>query len=100
MPATTVQAAVNGAVEAFGRALALELAPIRVNVICPGYVDTPIFAKMGEKERKDLFDQLSKELPVKRIGQPEEIAHTALYLMSNGYTTGSTIFVDGGFLLR
>ncbi|HSW86427.1 MAG TPA: SDR family oxidoreductase [Rhabdochlamydiaceae bacterium] len=100
LPETATIAAVNGAIEAFGRALALEIAPIRVNTICAGYVDTPLFAKLTEKEREALFDQLSKELLVKRIGLPEEIAETALYLMSNNYTTGSTIFVDGGFMLR
>jgi NAD(P)-dependent dehydrogenase (short-subunit alcohol dehydrogenase family) len=100
MSDTAAMAAVNGAVEAFGRALAMEIAPIRVNTICPGYVETPLFTKMSEKERSDLFEQLSRELLVKRTGRPEEIAQAVLYLMSNEYTTGSTLFADGGFMLR
>jgi NAD(P)-dependent dehydrogenase (short-subunit alcohol dehydrogenase family) len=97
---TAIMASINSAVEGLGRALAVELAPIRVNVISPGYVDTPRFSHMKEKDREMLFNHLGKQLPVGRIGRPEEIAQTVLYLLTNGYTTASTIYIDGGYSMR
>lgn len=95
-----IMAAVNSAVEGLGRALALEIAPIRVNTVCPGYVETPRFSHLEEKERASLFNQVAKQLPVKRIGQPEEIAHAILYLMTNDYSTGTTLYIDGGHCIK
>ncbi len=89
-------AANNGAIESLGRALAVELAPIRVNVISPGIVDTPIYHTMPAEQRNSMFASLAKRLPVGRIGKPEDIAEAMLYLMQNGYTTGSVIDVEGG----
>ena len=89
-------AANNGAIEALGRALAVELAPIRVNVISPGLVDTPIYHAMPEEQRKSMFASTAEALPVGRIGSPEDVAETMPYLMQNGYTTGSVVDVDGG----
>ncbi len=89
-------AANNGAIESLGRALAVELAPIRVNVISPGIVDTPIYHTMPEEQRNSMFAGVAKRLPVGRIGKPEDIAEAMLYLMQNGYTTGSVIDVEGG----
>lgn len=93
-------AAINGAIEALGRALAVELSPLRVNVVSPGLVDTPIFSFMSESERKDMFDSVARSIPARRIGQPEDIAQAVLYLMSNPYSTGTTLFVDGGHTLH
>ncbi|MBE9189622.1 SDR family oxidoreductase [Gloeocapsopsis crepidinum LEGE 06123] len=98
-PGYTVLAAINAAVEAFGRALALELAPVRVNVVSPGLVDTPVYAGMPQQQREAFLQSTADKLPVKRIGQPEDIAATVLYLLENGYTTGTVIDVDGGSLL-
>lgn len=98
-PNTAIMASVNGAIEALGRALAIELAPIRVNVIVPGYVDTPLFSNMKDSDREKLFCALAKQLPVGRVGHPEDISHTILYLLTNGYITASTMCVDGGYLL-
>ena len=92
-------AAINGAVEALGRALAVELAPIRVNVISPGLTDTPAYAGMPEDARQGMFGAAAKKLPVGRVGQPEDIASLALELMSNRFMTGGVIDVDGGGLL-
>ncbi|MGO9120853.1 MAG: SDR family oxidoreductase [Desulfomonilaceae bacterium] len=89
-------AANNGAIESLGRALAVELAPIRVNVISPGLVDTPIYHTMPAEQRNSMFAGVAKSLPVGRIGMPEDIAEAMLYLMQNGYTTGSVIDVEGG----
>src|SRR5208337_1058423 len=93
-------AAINGATESLTRALAVELAPIRVNAVSPGLVDTPIFAGMPPAQREAMFRAFSEAAPVKRVGRPEEVAEAVLYLMGNSFTTGSTLYVDGGYLLR
>ncbi len=93
-------AAINSAIEGLGRALAGELAPIRVNTVSPGLVDTPIYAGLPEAQRTATFAAFAAAAPVKRVGRPEDIAQTVLYLMNNSFTTGSTIYVDGGYTLR
>lgn len=100
IPGAAVVGSINGAIESLGKALAIELAPIRINVISPGIIDTPIFAAMTEQEKKGFFETVSKGLPVKKIGKAEDVALTAIYLMTNTYTTGSTLYVDGGETLR
>jgi NAD(P)-dependent dehydrogenase (short-subunit alcohol dehydrogenase family) len=81
----------------FSKALAMDLAGdnIRVNAICPGIVDTPMFGRNPEGRQMDVI--LDRYL-IKRMGQPEEIAYAALYLTSDesSYTTGTAIAVDGG----
>jgi len=99
-PGASVVTAINSAVEGLGRALAVELSPIRVNVISPGVVDTPLYGRMPEEKRAAMFNTVASSLPAKRIGKPEDIAQTVLYLMGNGFTTGSTLYVDGGYTLR
>lgn len=94
-----IVSAVNAAVEGLGRALAVELAPIRVNVISPGLVTTPAYEKMPEDQREAMFENTASHLPVGRIGYPEEIAATVIHLLENGYMTGTVIDVDGGGLL-
>lgn len=96
-PGYAVVSAINGAIEALGRAL-VELAPVRVNVVSPGVVATPIYEGMSQ-QREAFFQNTASKLPVKRIGVPENIAATVLYLMNNGFTTGTVIGVDGGGLL-
>lgn len=100
IPRASVVAAINSAIEGLGRALAIELAPIRVNTVSPGIVDTPLYAGMSPDKREAMFKEAAASIPAKRIAKPEEIAQTVLYLMSNGYTTGSTLYVDGGATLR
>lgn len=92
-------AAANGAVEALARSLAVELSPIRVNVVSPGLVATPAYDGMSAEYRKDYFEQVANALPAKRIGQPEDIAQTVLYLMQNKFTTGSVVNINGGTFL-
>ncbi|QLH42898.1 MAG: SDR family oxidoreductase [Coxiellaceae bacterium] len=94
-----IMASVNSAVEGLGRALAVELAPIRVNVLAPGIVDTPRYASLAENDRIAMFDSLSKKLPVGHVGKPEELAEAVLFLMTNAFTTGATFYVDGGHIL-
>lgn len=94
-----IVSAINAAVEGLGRALAVELAPIRVNVISPGLVATPVYEGMLPEQRESMFQSAASHLPVGRIGNPEEIAATVIHLMENGYITGAVIDVDGGGLL-
>ncbi|WP_438039667.1 SDR family oxidoreductase [Sorangium sp. So ce128] len=90
----SVLAAASGSILSFGKALALELAPIRVNVLMAGVVDTAIHA--GRREQMKAWAE--KDLPVRRFGQPEDIAHAIEFLMTNPYMTGHTLTVDGGFV--
>jgi NAD(P)-dependent dehydrogenase (short-subunit alcohol dehydrogenase family) len=94
-----IVAAAAGASEVLARAVALEVAPIRVNVIRPGLVDTPLLARMAGEHRDSMIASQSKRIPLGRIAQPEEIAHAILFLMSNTYITGSTLTIDGGVSL-
>jgi NAD(P)-dependent dehydrogenase (short-subunit alcohol dehydrogenase family) len=91
-------AAANGALVALGRALAVELAPVRVNVLSPGWVDTPIWAAFGERREGMLAGQAQK-LPVGKVGSIEELGHAAVFLMENDFTTGTVLEVDGGHRL-
>ncbi len=100
VPGGSVISAINGGIEALARALAVELAPIRVNTVSPGIVDTPIYASMDPEQRDAMFKAVAASIPVARIGRPDDIAKAVLYLMSNEYTTGSTLYVDGGTTLR
>ncbi len=99
LPGEAVGAASVGAVEATARALAVELAPVRVNALCPGLIDTPLLHDLLGDQHDAVVAHYSEKLLVKRIGRPEEIAEAALFLMTNGYVTGTTLHIDGGHLL-
>ena len=93
-------AAANAAVATFGRSLALEISPVRVNVIAPGLIaDESIWSSQGESERSDLTKWAKAALPVEHIGQPEEVAQAVLSLMTNTYATGVILSLDGGVTL-
>jgi NAD(P)-dependent dehydrogenase (short-subunit alcohol dehydrogenase family) len=93
-------AAANAAVAVFGRSLALEIAPIRVNVIAAGLLeDTSIWSNQTESERSDLIEWAQSALPVQHLGQPAELAQAVLGLMTNPYLTGVILPVDGGVTL-
>lgn len=95
-----ILAAINSAVETLGKALAVELAPVRVNVISPGMTrDTGAYLGMPDQAREEMFAAVAESLPVKRVGRPADIASVAIELMSNGFITGTVIDVDGGGLL-
>ena len=96
IPGTAGVAAVNGAIMCMAMTLAKELAPIRVNILSPGLVDTPAYNWMSAEEKKAFFKQMGGNLPVGRVGKPDEVAQAALYLLSNGFTTGAILDVDGG----
>lgn len=93
---STILTALNASVEALSRALAIALVPIRVNVISPGITMTPLFEDMGEAKVKQIFETYKENLLVKRFGTADEVAKTAIYLMSNDYVTGALHMVDGG----
>ena len=98
-PNFSAGAAINAALEGLTRALALELAPIRVNAIAPGTVVTPVWDTVPEQERLKEFEETGKRLPVRRVGNPEDIAQAVVYLIQCGYATGSVVYVDGGGMI-
>jgi NAD(P)-dependent dehydrogenase (short-subunit alcohol dehydrogenase family) len=99
LPTGAVTAAVNGALFSLAYALAIGLAPIRVNAISPGWVDTPLWEKAFGDNKSAMLGQMAQHLPVGRVGRPEEIAHAILFLMENEFTTGTVLRVDGGHRL-
>jgi NAD(P)-dependent dehydrogenase (short-subunit alcohol dehydrogenase family) len=94
-----VAASVCGTIEALTRALAVELAPIRVNAVSPGVVRTNLWQNMSADEREQLFESVGKLLPVGRVGEAHDIAQAYLFLMQEGFSTGQTVVVDGGTVL-
>ena len=83
--------------EGLTRALAMELAPIRFNIVCPGVVQTPpLWDNMTEADRTALYRQMDDKLLVGHVGESEEVAEAYLYLMRQTYGTGETLVVDGG----
>lgn len=95
----SVVAAVNAALEGLVRALAVELAPIRVNAVSPGWVDTPIWEFVAGEKKEETLGAMAKRLPVGRVGRPEDIADAIRFLIGNGFTTGETLHVEGGHRL-
>jgi len=98
-PGWVIAASVCGAIEALTRALAIELAPIRVNAVSPGVVRTNLWQSMSSAERERLYESVGKSLPVGRVGEAHDIAKAYLFLMQEGFVTGQTIVVDGGTVL-
>ena len=94
--AAPLVSAVTAAMPALARSLARELAPIRVNVIAPGFVDTPLSAAILGDDLEARRDQLRDTLPIGRVIGPAEIADLAVYLMTNTAVTGATFDIDGG----
>lgn len=92
-------ASICAAMEGFTRAMAIELAPVRVNIVSPGFVRTPLWANIPNDEREAMYATIGNTLPVKRVGEADEIAQAYLYLMQQTFGTGQVITVDGGALL-
>ncbi|MCV7347404.1 SDR family oxidoreductase [Mycolicibacterium rhodesiae] len=86
----------NGAVDFLTRALAVEIAPIRVNAVSPGVIDTGAWDAMGEGGKREYFQHISAANPVGRIGTVEDIAQAALFAMTNTFMSGVTLKIDGG----
>jgi NAD(P)-dependent dehydrogenase (short-subunit alcohol dehydrogenase family) len=94
-----LQGCINAALESLGRGLALALSPVRVNTVSPGLIDTPIRAAMPANKKKATLDHAAATLPARRVGQAEDVADAILMLMTNPFTTGSTLFIDGGGMI-
>ena len=94
-----VKATMNAAVESMTKTLARELAPLRVNVISPGMVETGMWGDMTDAERAAMAQRAGSGLPVGRVGQPSELAQAYLMVMQNGFMTGAVVDVDGGGVL-
>jgi NAD(P)-dependent dehydrogenase (short-subunit alcohol dehydrogenase family) len=95
----SVASSICGAMEGLTRALAVELAPLRINIVSPGVVKSPLWDAMPQDERETLYASLAEKLLLKHVGEPEELAQSYLYLMKQSYGTGQVIGVDGGALI-
>jgi NAD(P)-dependent dehydrogenase (short-subunit alcohol dehydrogenase family) len=93
---SVLQGAINAALEALARGLALELAPVRVNAVSPGLIDTPLWGQMEAEKREAMFARAAANLPARRMGQAEDIARAIVFLATTPFATGSTVRVDGG----
>jgi NAD(P)-dependent dehydrogenase (short-subunit alcohol dehydrogenase family) len=95
-PGTAGLAAINGALEAMVPPLAVELAPLRVNAVSPGVIDTPWWDRVGADNRTALFDGLAATTPVGRVGQAPEVGAAIHAVATNGFITGAVLPVTGG----
>ena len=98
-PGQIALSSVGGAVEAMVRAAAREVAPrIRINVVSPGTIDTPMVAAQGT-ERDELYKKMTQKNLIPRAGTADEVAEGILFVIKNDFVTGTTVDVDGGWLL-
>lgn len=98
-PGTAGLAAINGALEAMLGALARELAPLRVNAVAPGVVDTAWWDRLPVDAKQRAFAEHARTLPVGRVGRADEVAQAVQFLAGNGFVTGTVLECDGGFHL-
>jgi NAD(P)-dependent dehydrogenase (short-subunit alcohol dehydrogenase family) len=97
LPGTVTFAAVNGAIERIVSPLAAELAPVRVNAVSPGIIDTPWWSFLPGDQKEAQFAAASDMIPAKRVGRPGDVADAVRYLIGATYVTGTILPVDGGF---
>jgi len=95
----SLASSICGAMEGFTRAMAIELAPIRVNAVMPGVVESNLWDGIPPEDRKKFYESVGASLPVKRVGQPEDIGNTFVFLMKQSFATGQTFIIDGGTVL-
>ncbi|HLI67108.1 MAG TPA: SDR family oxidoreductase [Caulobacteraceae bacterium] len=93
---TPLSTAMAGSIEHLVRGLAVDLAPLRVNCVCPAGIRTGVWDSIPEETRQASFERMTARQPIARIGEPAEVAEAFLYLMRGGYTTGQVLLVDGG----
>jgi NAD(P)-dependent dehydrogenase (short-subunit alcohol dehydrogenase family) len=95
-PGITMISATFTALETLARGLAVELGPLRVNTIRPGYTDSDMWNYLDDKAREELRRKVAAAMPVRRMGSVDDIAHAAIFLMTNPQVTGSVLEVTGG----
>jgi NAD(P)-dependent dehydrogenase (short-subunit alcohol dehydrogenase family) len=93
---SAISTAMAGAIEHLTRGRAAELAPLRVNCVCPGLILTGVWASIPADRRAAQLESMTAKQLVPRVGQPAEVAEAYLFLMRSGYTTGQVIHVEGG----
>ncbi|MCX4615815.1 SDR family oxidoreductase [Streptomyces mirabilis] len=94
--ASALQSAINAALEALVRGLALEYAPLRVNAVSPGLQRTPLWEGMDVTARERMYEAATQRLPVGRVGEAADVAQAVLFVTGSAYATGTTVYVDGG----
>ena len=97
-PGQIAISSVGGAVEAFARGIAPEIAPKRINIVSPGIIDTPMSPLQG-KEREDYYKNTTSNNLIPRAGTPDEVATGIIFAIENEFVTGTTIDIDGGWLI-
>lgn len=95
----TIAASICGAMTSLTKALAIELAPIRVNAVSPGIVKTELWKNMSNEDRDTMYKTVGQSLPVERVGEASDLAEAYLFLMRENFITGQIITVDGGATL-
>jgi NAD(P)-dependent dehydrogenase (short-subunit alcohol dehydrogenase family) len=95
-PGGSVIAAANASLDGLARTLALELAPTRVNVVSPGIFDGSTWDFLDDATRKQTLDSIGQSLPTGRVGSVDEIADAVLFVIRNGFATGTVLQIDGG----
>jgi NAD(P)-dependent dehydrogenase (short-subunit alcohol dehydrogenase family) len=98
-PGWAVAASICGAVDALTRALAVELAPIRVNAVSPGVVRSPLWDSMSEADREQMYRDQAAHVPLGRVGEVEDIARGYLFFVGQSFATGTIMTLDGGAIL-
>lgn len=98
-PGWAVLASTGNAVDGLGRGLAVDLKPIRVNVVAPGAVHTELFSAYAEDKLEAVLDGFRQKSLTGTVGRPEEVAEAYLYFMKNSFATGTVLLADGGMLL-
>ncbi len=94
-PGGVAMAAINGSVSALASALAVELAPTRVNAISPGVITTSAW-NTAVPDKNELFQRVAASAPARRVGEPSDVSAAVRALLTNPFITGETLHVDGG----
>lgn len=95
-PGASLISAINAAIEGLTLGLAIDFAPTRVNTVCPGIVDTALWEQLSDDARKAMYENARARLPARKVGEPDEVAQAILYFMTNAFSTGTVLHLDGG----
>jgi NAD(P)-dependent dehydrogenase (short-subunit alcohol dehydrogenase family) len=98
-PGSAVVSTVAGAMGYLARALAIELAPTRVNVVSPGWVQTPMWDELAGRAKEEIWSDMARRLPAGRIATPADVAKAYTFLLGSELTTGTVLEIDGGHAL-